>query len=316
MSRLRVGLLINPAAARGAAARIGRHVGHLLRVSGISVVDVSAPDARTARARALTVRDDLTGLVVVGGDGTVSLGAEIVGGTPVRLGIVPCGTGNDVARALGIPAGDPDLAVALLLRQLSQPVRAIDALQVCSTDDRTGPHLSLALGALSLGFDARVNARANGVRRAGRRSYVRAVLGELREFRSLRYWLEIDEGERVELESPLLIVANGGFIGGGMKLVPSARMDDGRLEIAWIDPMPRRRLLRLLPRVFTGSHQGLDEFHTVTARAVTVGLSDGAEQWGFADGEPRALLPLHAEVLPGAVRVLAGTSAPCLKEAE
>ncbi|MCK2124908.1 diacylglycerol kinase family protein, partial [Pseudomonas sp. PNPG3] len=99
MSRLRVGLLSNPTAAQGAAHRVGRQVSHLLRLAGISVVDLSAPTASTARARAHDVRDTLTALVVVGGDGTVALGAEIVAGTPVRLGIVPAGSGNDLARA-------------------------------------------------------------------------------------------------------------------------------------------------------------------------------------------------------------------------
>ncbi|MDN5899369.1 MAG: sphingosine kinase, partial [Brachybacterium sp.] len=72
MSRLRVGLLANPTAAQGTAHRIGRQVGHLLRLAGISVVDLSGPSAAVARARAEEIRDSLTALVVVGGDGTVS----------------------------------------------------------------------------------------------------------------------------------------------------------------------------------------------------------------------------------------------------
>src|SRR5699024_6071026 len=82
------------------APRAGRQVAPLLRLAGVSVVDLSGPSASVARARAVEVRDTLTALVVVGGDGTVSLGAEIVAGTPVRLGIVPAGCGNDFARSL------------------------------------------------------------------------------------------------------------------------------------------------------------------------------------------------------------------------
>ena len=91
--------------ARGALREAVRGVDAVLHLAGISVVDLSGPSAHVARARAEEVRDSLTALVVVGGDGTVSLGAEIVAGTPVRLGIVPAGSGNDFARSLGLSYG-------------------------------------------------------------------------------------------------------------------------------------------------------------------------------------------------------------------
>ena len=309
MSRLRVGLLANPTAAHGTAHRVGRQVGHLLHLAGISVVDLSGPSAHVARARAEEVRDSLTALVVVGGDGTVSLGAEIVAGTPVRLGIVPAGSGNDFARALGLSVNDPEESTRALLHALSRPVVTIDAIELTSTGASALPHRSLALGNVNLGFDALVNARANGARSGHTMRYTAAVLRELPTFRALPYWLEIDGEERLEIDAQLLSLCSTGVYGGGMQMVPGARIDDGQLELLSIEGKNRRDLMRFFPRVFKGTHTELDGVEVRRVREVTVGLRHGRALRSYADGEARALLPVTARVLPGAVRLLADLSA-------
>lgn len=310
MTRLRVGLLTNPTAASGAAARTGRQVTHLLRLAGLSVIDVSGPSARIARARALEVRDSLTALVVVGGDGTLSLGAEVVEGTPVRLGVVPAGSGNDFARALGLPVQAPEESVRSLLQALSRPVVAIDALEITSAAADAPPSRSIALGNVSLGFDALVNARANRARHPGSTRYAVSVLQELRRFTPIPYWIEMDGGPREELDASLLTVANTGVFGGGMRLVPDAAVDDGLLRLAAVSGLGRRGLLRLLPRVYRGSHTSLDVFAVREGHRVTVGVRDDRSLRSYADGDARALLPVTVRVLPGAVRVLADLRAP------
>lgn len=305
MSRLRVGLLANPTAAQGTAHRVGRQVGHLLRLAGISVVDLSGPSAAVARARAREVRDSLTALVVVGGDGTVSLGAEIVAGSPVRLGIVPAGSGNDFARSLGLEINDPEGSTRALLHALSRPVVTVDAIEILAAGEHAAGHRSLALGNVNLGFDALVNARANGMRSGHTVRYTRAVLRELRSFRPLPFWLEVDGGERIELDATVLTLCNSGVFGGGMRMVPDARIDDGQLELAVVSGLGRARLLRLFPKVFAGTHTELDAVDIRPVRSLTIGLRHGRDLRAYADGEPRTLLPLTARVLPGAVRLLA-----------
>lgn len=305
MSRLRVGLLTNPTAASGAAFRAGAQVAHLLRLAGISVVDVSGPTAQVARARALDVRDTLTALVVIGGDGTVSLGADIVAHSPVRLGIVASGSGNDFARALGLPVNDPESSVRVILHALSRPVVTIDAIGLSSIRDDAPPTRSLALGNISLGFDALVNARANRGRHPGPGRYTVGVLQELRSFRPIPYWFEIDGGEREEVDASLMTIANSGVFGGGMRIVPDARVDDGLLELAMLEGLGRGGLVRFFPRVYRGTHLDVPGFSIRTARTVRLGLREDRELRSYADGEPRALLPVEAEVLPGAVRILA-----------
>ncbi|ASK64578.1 sphingosine kinase [Brachybacterium avium] len=304
MSRLRVGLLANPTAAQGTAHRMGRQVGHLLRLAGISVVDVSGPTAAVARARAEEVRDSLTALVVVGGDGTVSLGAEIVAGTPVRLGIVAAGGGNDFARSLGLAINDPESSTRALLHALSRPVVTVDAIEITAAGHGAG-HRSLALGNVNLGFDALVNARANGARAGHTIRYTSAVLRELRAFTPLPFWLEIDGGERIEVDATVLALCNSGMFGRGMRMVPDARIDDGKLELAIVSGVGRAQLLRLLPRVFAGTHTSLAAVDIRPVEQLTIGLRHGRGLRAYADGEARALLPLTARVLPGAVRLLA-----------
>lgn len=304
-----MGLLANPTAAQGSAHRFGRQVGHLLRLAGISVVDLSGPTAQVAKARALEVRDSLTALVVVGGDGTVSLGAEIAAGTPVRLGIVPAGTGNDFARALGLPLNDPEQAVRILLHALSRPVVTIDAIEIRATGEHALPHRSVAVGNLNLGFDSLVNARANSARAAHPLRYTTALLRELPGFSPLPYWIEVDDGERVELDASILTLCSSGVFGGGMQFVPAARVDDGVLDLATVAGLSRPQLLRLFPRVFAGTHTALTQFTQQPVRSLTVGLRHGREVRAYADGEPRCLLPLRASVLPGAVRLLADLTA-------
>lgn len=303
MSRLRIGLLTNPTAASGSAHRTGRQVSHLLRLSGISVVDVSGPTAAVARARAREVRDSLTALVVVGGDGTAALGAEIVAESPVRLGVVPAGSGNDLARALDLPVGDPEEAVRRMLDALSRPVVEMDAIEVQSLEG-TGRR-SLVIGNLSLGFDALVNARANRSQHPGSLRYSTAVVQELRRFADIPYWVAVDGGPRRELDASLVTLANTGVLGGGMRLVPSARVDDGLLDLAAVSGLSRTGLARFFPRVFRGAHEGVANYRAEPVREITIGVRDDRLLRSYGDGEPRALLPVRARVMPAAVRILA-----------
>lgn len=305
MTRLRVGLLTNPTAASGSAHRVGRQVSHLLRLAGLSVIDVSGPTAHIARARAAEVRDTLTALVVVGGDGTVSLGAQIVAGTPVRLGVIAAGSGNDFARALGLAGLTPEESVRTLLQALSRPVTAIDAIELMSAVPDAPPSRSLAVGNVSLGFDALVNARANRSQHPGSARYAAAVLQELSRFDPIPYWIEVDGGEREELDASLLTIAGTGILGGGMRLVPEAALDDGQLMLASVSGLGRAGLVRFFPRVYRGTHTGLRAYSSRPVREVTVGVRDGRTLRSYADGEARALLPITAHVLPGAVRILA-----------
>ena len=319
----RIVVAINPNASFGKSRPVGPSVVSALKSFGHDVVPLSAPDfdglVRVARQALETPTD---ALVVVGGDGMVNLGVDLVAGTGIPLGIIPAGTGNDFATGVGIPTGDPEAATALLLAALEREPRLIDAARVTGAGlvvpgagiggadfaadadgadgSATEPHRWFA-GVLSAGFDAAVNERANLMRRPrGASRYVIALVAELLALRSRHYRLTID-GESFEVDSCLLSVANNTTIGGGMKIAPDALLDDGLLDVFIVKPVSRLRFIRLFPKVFSGTHAGLDVVEFRRGKRVTVACDDVV---GYADGERFGPLPLTVEVVPGALSVL------------
>lgn len=298
----RVGLVVNPAAGAGdAAARsLGLQAG--LRSAGAEVVPLSARTAGTALAVASrAVRDGLVDvLVVAGGDGMAHLGVNACAGTDVPLGIVALGTGNDIAAGLGLPVHDAAASLAMIC---GGAVRAVDAGRVDGPEHR--PWFG---GTLYAGFDALVNARANGWRwPRGQSRYTLAVVRELPTFTAIPYAITVD-GARTETEAMLVVVANAASYGGGMQVTPAARMDDGLLDVLILSRVRRSEFLRVFPRVFTGEH--VDHPAVTILRGAEVRLeADGITAW--ADGEPFHPTPLTARVVPGAVRALVpGGDAP------
>ncbi|UAJ81094.1 diacylglycerol kinase [Leifsonia sp. ZF2019] len=289
---------VNPMASFGHRREVGPLVVERLREAGHTVVAVDEANIELLRREtARAVAAGAGALVVVGGDGMANLGINIVAETTVPLGIVPSGTGNDLADGLGIPVGDTDAAIAHLLAALGREPRTIDAGVV-----RHGG-LSTWFGAvLSAGFDATVNERANHMTRPrGRSRYILALLRELATLAPRPYRLVVD-GETIETEAMLVSVANNRSLGGGMRIVPHAALDDGRLDLFVVRRMSRLRFLRLFPTVFRGEHTDLPEvsFHSVS----TVRL-DAEGVVVYADGERIGPLPVDVSVVPGALRVLA-----------
>ncbi len=291
-------MAINPAAG-GRRASVGPAVVAGLRAAGLEVEGIAAEDYAILQERVLrAVATGPRALIVVGGDGMVNLGANGVAGTAVPLGIVPAGTGNDVARALGIGDVTPADAVARLRRELEAPQRSIDAARVTLAD---GTERWFA-GVLSAGFDAVVNERANRLRRPrGSARYLVALGIELARLRPLSYRLTLD-GREEELDAVLVAVGNGTSIGGGMKVVPDAQLDDGLLDVLVVEPLSRLAFLRIFPRVFAGTH--VSDRRVRIERASTVRI-DGEGLVAYGDGERFGALPVSVEVVPGALTVLA-----------
>jgi len=305
MSGLRIGVVINPTAGHGRGEPRGRHLLAAARARGHEVLDLSAADLMGAEQHARqAVVHGLDALVVVGGDGMVHLGANVVAGTDLPLGIVAAGNGNDVARAMELPRHDVVAAVATIEAGLATGGRPVDAVVVGPPDYSAHEWF---LGVLSCGFDAAVNARANTMtwpRGSGR--YVRALSAELRRFRPYGYRLTLDD-ETWESTGTLVAVANGGLFGGGMRIAPHSRMDDGLVDVVIAGPLSRRQLLAIFPKVYSGAHVDHPACTVLRSRSVLIEHSHvgPVPPVAFADGERLGPLPLRVEVRPGAVRLLA-----------
>ena len=249
--------------------------------------------------------DGLDALVVVGGDGVVHLGANVVAGTDLPLGVVAAGSGNDIARAGGLPMHDVDASVRVLERGLEHGGRPVDAV-------RTGPPGYEAtrwyLAVLSAGFDAAVNATANTyLRPRGTARYVRAVLDELTRFRPYGFRITLDDevweqsghaGRRWPTPRPTAA-------GCGSPRTPAGTT--ALLDVVIAGPLSRSGVLGLFPRLFNGTHVHHPACTVVRARRVLLEPSHAGPlpPAAYADGELVGPLPLLAEVVPGAVRLLA-----------
>ena len=293
----RLGLIVNPTSGKNTGARVGTEAHTLLRAAGVDIVDLSAADARGAmeKGRAAIATRGIDTLVVAGGDGMVHLGANLCAGTEVPLGVIAAGTGNDVARELGLPVRDAAKAVE---RILAGGTRRVDAARhVMPTGEERW-----FVGVLAAGFDAVVNERANQWRwPKGAMRYNLAILRELPVFRAIPYVLELD-GRRVETEAMLVAVGNGPSYGGGMRVTPDAAFDDGLLDVLVLHRISTPEFLRVFPTVFKGTHTSHRAVEVLRARSVRL---EARGIVSYADGERFAPLPLMLEAVPGALTVLA-----------
>jgi diacylglycerol kinase (ATP) len=293
-----VGLIINPTAGKGKGFSAGHQVSDLLAQLNIAVIDLSGSSeqsARSAAARAIR-QAAIDALIVVGGDGVVHLGANLCAESEVPLGIIACGTGNDIAASLGLPIGNTVEAVN----------RAIAALQNPRRIDAGKAHSSIGqfwfIGTVSAGFDALVNRRANQMSwPTGQRRYELAMLLELAAFKPIHYELVID-GKPRSVEAMLCAVANSPSFGGGMKITPEASVDDGLLDLFIVHKISRPELIRIFPKVYTGAHVSHPAVEIVRARSIKI---YAGQMPVYSDGEAAGHSPVSITVVPGAIRVLA-----------
>ncbi|WP_329212796.1 diacylglycerol kinase [Streptomyces sp. NBC_00683] len=287
-------LFVNPTAGRGRGARAAQPAASALRDAGFSVRTVLGEDADDALRRAREAVAAGTGaLIAVGGDGMMSLALQAVAGTGTPLGVVAVGTGNDFARALGLPIRDPAAAGRLAAEALKAGTeREIDL-------GRVGERWFGSV--LASGFDSRVNDRGNRMRWGGRFKYDLAILAELAAFRPIPYRIRLDGGPVREIEATLIAVGNGSTYGGGMRICADAVMDDGLFDVTVVGDCSRSTLLKVFPKVYRGTH--LDHPQVTVHRVASIELA-AAGVTAYADGEPLGALPLTATCVPGAVRVL------------
>jgi len=287
----RLAFLTNPTSGKGRGDRARRAALPRLRDAGFDVLDLVGRGPEEARDLAeKAVADGVDVFVACGGDGLVHLATQVVARTGTPLGIVPAGTGNDVARYLNLPRRDP---VAAADRIIGSRTRTMDLARSGSTYFVT---------VLAAGFDAIVNERANEMTwPKGQMRYNLATLGELRTFQPLHYVLDLDGAER-QVDAMLVAVGNGPSFGGGLRITEGALLDDGLLDVVVIKAMSRPELIRTYPKLFTGTHVRHPQYEHHRVRRVTVAAPGIV---AYADGERFGALPLTVECVPQALTVLA-----------
>lgn len=286
-----IALLVNPTAGRGRGAKAGRVAAAHLAEAGLAVRELVGRDVREAADLAHeAVAAGADALVVVGGDGMVHLGLQAVCGSQIPLGVVPAGTGNDLARALGVPLRDPWAAAQLVV---------VGNLRTIDAGRSEGQWFA---GVVAAGFDAKVNDRVNRMRwPRGPRRYDLATLAELGVFRPIQYAMELD-GVATTFEAMLVAVGNIPSYGGGLYITPEADPTDGLFDVLVVAPVSKTTLVRVFPRVRRGTH--LSHPAVSVRRACQVRL-EAAGVTAYVDGERLGPLPRTFEVVPHALHVFA-----------
>lgn len=290
-----VGLVVNPSSGRGRAGRIAPKIGERLVARGCSVETLTSTSAGHASELAAQAAAKHDVVAAVGGDGMVAFVAQGVLGTEAALGIVPAGTGNDLAANLGYTRRKPMDACDVLA---FGPVRRIDVGRI----EGGRAFLCVAGG----GFDSEVNRAANRIRRLrGTAVYLVAVIKTLRSFEPARFSLTLDDRQR-SFDGFFVAVGNAASYGGGMRITPDAKLDDGVFDVCIVHAMSRPALLGQLPRLFTGGH--VRHKAVEIARARRVRIETDRPLYLYADGEEVGPLPVTLTVDPAALDVVAPPS--------
>jgi diacylglycerol kinase (ATP) len=276
-------------------AQVGEQAVAALRAAGHDVTEVVAGSLAQARtACAALVAEGVEVLVAVGGDGVVSMAADLCAGTSTAVAVLPAGTGNDNARSLGIRGGGPALEVLLADHR-----RTVDTLHIEELDRHV-------LSSVTSALDARISDRANRWPRfLGAPTYTLSALVEialLRRQPPLHYVLTVD-GTPLALETLVVAPVNMPYLGGGLHICPEADPADGLLDLVVIRPVTPGQAVGLLRAVRAGRHTGHPAVTITRARQVRIeGPPDIVAQ---GDGEPLAPLPLTVRVVPSALQVVA-----------
>jgi YegS/Rv2252/BmrU family lipid kinase len=294
---------VHPKAGGGRGARALPEVVRALRSAGADVVSELTRDIEHAGELAARAAEHERVAVAFGGDG---LAGRVAGVCADREGVfaaLPGGRGNDFLRGLGV--GSDPVAAARALPSWTE--RRVDIGRVTGPDGVPHAYLGIA----SLGFDSDVQVTANRARLVrGSSVYTYAALRTLAGWRPATFTVATgsqgapgvptEEVRRVEGWS--VAAANAAYYGGGMKYAPTARIDDGFLELIIAERSSKLHFLAMLPKVFSGRH--LHDPHIRVSRVKRVIVDADRPFQVYADGDPLADLPAEIDVLPGALRLL------------
>ncbi|MGJ0118673.1 diacylglycerol/lipid kinase family protein [Williamsia sp. MIQD14] len=297
--------LVNPTSRNGAAMTTAREAIAAMTTRGMTVdarSGSSAADAamiaREAVAQAGDATSGIDAVVVIGGDGTIGPVLDAARGTQVRVGLVPAGTGNDHARALAIPTTDIHGAIDIIA---AGHARRVDLARLT-----LGASTTTFGTVAAIGLDAAVTDRAVGMAHPrGQSRYALAAVAEIAALRPRRFRVTVD-GVVHEMDLVMASVGNTPSYGGGMRICPQARIDDGLLDVTLVEHTSRLRLLRLFPTIYRGTHITRRGVHTLRATTVTVEAAEPTPV--SADGEVLGVTPVTIEIDASAMDFLSPRS--------
>lgn len=295
---MKLKMIVNPNAGKKRGAIVAGEAAAMLEKRGITCEQVMSEYAGHAVALAEGLDlEAFDGVVAVGGDGTLF---EVINGLmkereriPIPVGQIPVGTGNSFIRDLGIFTLEDAVA------KISDGHLADVDVGTFSCSDGDFYFVNL----LGAGFVSNVAACAVKYKKLGALSYILGVLEELVKLSSVPSRLTID-GTEYERDLLFVEICNSRFTGGDMMMAPEAGLNDGLLDVVVVSKITRRKLLKLFPTLFKGTHVLDDSVEVIRGKDIKL---ESAEPMGLnADGEVMAKTPIEVSLLPGAVRMFGG----------
>lgn len=285
-------LVVNSKAGKGRASKLAGKFELLLKSNNLpyEIINKATYEETFSEYRLSISSGKFEKVVAIGGDGLVNLCLQEVAEQNIGFSVIPAGTGNDFARAVG-----------------SHKKSVNEIFNVVRSQDPTTIDLGLVTGSfgkrwyvqvLSTGFDALVNNLANRINwPRGQMKYTLATVLTLARFKPIPYELIID-GKQFKQDFMLLSVANGETYGGGMRICPDASNSDGIFDILLVHPVSKIVLLSIFPKVFTGKHVPHPKIDIIRGKKVQI----SADASAFADGEFVSKLPIEITNVKNALK--------------
>lgn len=275
-------LVVNESAGKGKALYLANQFSKLLVNSNqeFTLIHETSYEKTIEKLKSSLSTNSYKKVIAIGGDGLVNLCLQYLARSGITLGVIPAGTGNDFARAVGVNGLSVNKIFDLYTK--SDPAEIDLGLVKSQSSERWFVQV------LSTGFDAEVNSRANKIRwPKGKSKYTIATVRTLAKFRPITYEIEMD-GHKLSQSAMLFTIANGKTYGGGMRICPGASNSDGIFELLLVRPVSRFVLLTIFPKVFKGNHIPHQKIDTYQAKEVKISASTSS----YADGEYVANLPI------------------------
>lgn len=317
-------IIVNESAGNGKGKRTWHKIEAILKQRDLhyTTIFLKDPNAMEATSKQLLLQTassrhtEIKAVAVIGGDGTIHSLLPILIQSQVPLAIIPAGSGNDAARALGISRKP----IAALEQMLSGQATAIDLIRtshllnepISETDFVQGKSdIAYSLTAVATGFDGAIADIVNrsfykrwcNLFRVGSLAYLIGIFHTLLTFRPFPVVVKVD-GQIHRFERGWLIaVANTSSYGAGLRICPEAKANDHLLHICIVHSCTPLQLLRLFPTLLTGSHTKLPYVSILTGTVIHI-EPEADELYAFGDGEALHAPPLRASVLSDAISII------------
>jgi diacylglycerol kinase (ATP) len=275
-------IVLNQSAGKRKAIKLANQFTFLLSNANLqfTLIDEKSYAKTIEKLKAYLSTNSYSTVIAVGGDGLVNLCLQYLAQSGVTLGVIPAGTGNDFARAVGVNK--------MSITEIFNLYTKTAAVEIDLGHVKSNSSERWFVQVLSTGFDAEVNSRANKIKwPRGKSKYTIATVKTLARFKPIDYKIDID-ATKFDQSAMLLTIANGETYGGGMRICPGASNSDGIFEVLLVKPVSRFVLLTIFPKVFKGNHIPHRKIDTYRARVVTI----SAPTSSYADGEYVAHLPI------------------------